>query len=67
MEMTARRTPHVGALRGGSRQQALRAKEFLLLRRDPWLVSQSLMQLLSVVCTHTNATNHKCARQVSAA
>ena len=37
------------AFRGGSRQQALRAKEFLLLRRDPWLVSQSLMQLLYLV------------------
>jgi ABC-2 type transport system permease protein len=32
--------------RAGSRQQALRWKEFLLLRRDPWLVSQTLMQLL---------------------
>jgi ABC-2 type transport system permease protein len=30
----------------GSRQQALRRKEFVLLRRDPWLMSQSLMQLL---------------------
>src|SRR5258705_11501750 len=30
----------------GSRQQALRRKEFVLLRRDPWLVSQTLMQLL---------------------
>ena len=37
------------AFRGGSRQQALRAKEFLLLWRDPWLVSQSLMQLLYLV------------------
>jgi ABC-2 type transport system permease protein len=35
--------------RGGSRQQALRRKEFWLLRRDPWLVSQSLMQLLYLV------------------
>jgi ABC-2 type transport system permease protein len=26
--------------------QALRGKEWLLLRRDPWLISQSLMQLL---------------------
>jgi ABC-2 type transport system permease protein len=34
------------AFRGGSRQQALRRKEFVLLRRDPWLVSQTLMQLL---------------------
>jgi ABC-2 type transport system permease protein len=32
--------------RRASRQQALRRKEFLLLRRDPWLMSQSLMQLL---------------------
>lgn len=35
--------------RRGSRQQALRSKEFILLRRDPWLVSQSLMQLLYLV------------------
>ncbi|WP_420134129.1 permease [Rhodopseudomonas sp.] len=35
--------------RRGSRQQALRLKEFMLLRRDPWLVSQSLMQLLYLV------------------
>ena len=45
----ARRSPGISAFRGGSRQQALRAKEFLLLRRDPWLVSQSLMQLLYLV------------------
>jgi ABC-2 type transport system permease protein len=37
------------AFRRGSRQQALRWKEFVLLRRDPWLVSQSLMQLLYLV------------------
>ena len=37
------------AFRAGSRQQALRRKEFVLLRRDPWLVSQSLMQLLYLV------------------
>ena len=37
------------AFRGGSRQQALRWKEFVLLRRDPWLVSQTLMQLLYLV------------------
>lgn len=47
--MTTRRAPRVSAFRGRSRQQALRAKEFLLLRRDPWLVSQSLMQLLYLV------------------
>jgi ABC-2 type transport system permease protein len=44
---------HQGSLtrtfRAGSRQQALRRKEFVLLRRDPWLVSQSLMQLLYLV------------------
>ncbi len=47
--MTTRRAPRASAFRRGSRQQALRAKEFLLLRRDPWLVSQSLMQLLYLV------------------
>jgi len=45
----AHRAPGAIAFRGGSRQRALRAKEFLLLRRDPWLVSQSLMQLLYLV------------------
>jgi ABC-2 type transport system permease protein len=35
--------------RSGSRQQALRRKEFVLLRRDPWLVSQTLMQLLYLI------------------
>ena len=37
------------AFRAVSRQQALRWKEFVLLRRDPWLMSQSLMQLLYLV------------------
>lgn len=32
-----------------SRAQALRRKELMLLRRDPWLVSQTLMQLLYLV------------------
>ena len=31
---------------GGSPAHALRHKEWILLRRDPWLMSQSLMQLL---------------------
>ncbi|AWM03610.1 permease [Bradyrhizobium amphicarpaeae] len=35
--------------RGGSRRQALRRKEFSLLWRDPWLISQTLMQLLYLV------------------
>src|SRR5205814_2316248 len=47
--MAVRRGSRITAFRGGSRQQALRWKEFLLLRRDPWLVSQSLMQLLYLV------------------
>jgi ABC-2 type transport system permease protein len=42
----AHRGARVAPFRAGSRQQALRRKEFLLLRRDPWLVSQTLMQLL---------------------
>jgi ABC-2 type transport system permease protein len=37
------------AFRAGSRQQALRRKELVLLWRDPWLVSQTLMQLLYLV------------------
>jgi ABC-2 type transport system permease protein len=37
------------SFRASSRQQALRRKEFVLLRRDPWLVSQTLMQLLYLV------------------
>jgi ABC-2 type transport system permease protein len=44
-----RRGSGARTFRGGSRQRALRAKEFLLLRRDPWLLSQSLMQLLYLV------------------
>src|SRR5438876_268688 len=46
---TVHRGPRATAFRAGSRQQALRTKEFLLLRRDPWLLSQSLMQLLYLV------------------
>jgi ABC-2 type transport system permease protein len=36
----------VQPFRAGSRKSALRRKEFQLLWRDPWLVSQTLMQLL---------------------
>jgi ABC-2 type transport system permease protein len=35
-----------GRLRGRSAGAVLRAKEWALLRRDPWLVSQTLVQLL---------------------
>jgi ABC-2 type transport system permease protein len=45
----ARASRHANPFRKGSRQQALRRKEFLLLKRDPWLMSQSLMQLLYLV------------------
>jgi ABC-2 type transport system permease protein len=45
----ARRKAKVRTFQRGSRQQALRWKEFVLLRRDPWLLSQSLMQLLYLV------------------
>jgi ABC-2 type transport system permease protein len=37
------------SFRASSRQHALRRKEFVLLRRDPWLISQTLMQLLYLV------------------
>ncbi|MBR1251412.1 permease [Bradyrhizobium sp. AUGA SZCCT0169] len=46
---TTRRGSRTTSFRRGSRQAALRWKEFMLLRRDPWLVSQSLMQLLYLV------------------
>ena len=44
-----RRNSRRRAFRSRSRQQALRRKELVLLGRDPWLVSQSLMQLLYLV------------------
>src|ERR1700744_5871622 len=47
--VSARRGSRARAFRSGSRQQALRRKELILLRRDPWLLSQSLMQLLYLV------------------
>jgi ABC-2 type transport system permease protein len=40
------RTDHVRPFQAASRRKTLRMKEFRLLRRDPWLVSQTLMQLL---------------------
>jgi ABC-2 type transport system permease protein len=46
---SSRQSRNARAFRGGSRQQALRRKEFLLLARDPWLMSQTLMQLLYLV------------------
>ena len=43
---TPERQRQASAFRGGSPLAALRQKEWTLLRRDPWLVSQTLMQLL---------------------
>jgi len=45
----ARRLRPASALRGATPRSALRRKEWLLLRRDPWLVSQTLMQMLYLV------------------
>jgi ABC-2 type transport system permease protein len=39
-------TEHALGFRAASPRRALRHKEWVLLRRDPWLVSQTLMQLL---------------------
>jgi ABC-2 type transport system permease protein len=44
-----RRSDAARPFRTGSPRQALRRKEFRLLWRDPWLVSQTLMQLLYLV------------------
>jgi ABC-2 type transport system permease protein len=44
-----RRRARERRFRGGSRASALRRKEFMLLWRDPWLISQTLMQLLYLV------------------
>jgi len=41
-----RREASAAAFRPASPKQALRRKEWTLLRRDPWLVSQTLMQIL---------------------
>jgi len=40
------REHRAGGFRAGSAKRALRRKEWVLLARDPWLVSQTLMQLL---------------------
>jgi ABC-2 type transport system permease protein len=44
--VSAQQSSPASAFHARSRQQALRWKEFALLKRDPWLVSQTLMQLL---------------------
>ncbi|MBE7732358.1 permease [Devosia faecipullorum] len=45
----AQRRPARQAFRSMSQRQALRRKEWKLLQRDPWLLSQTLMQLLYLV------------------
>jgi ABC-2 type transport system permease protein len=45
----ASRKRRPAAFRASSPRSALRRKEWLLLRRDPWLVSQTLMQMLYLV------------------
>jgi len=47
--ITSRHGARSRPFRRASRQQALRRKEMMLLRRDPWLLSQTLMQLLYLV------------------
>ncbi len=49
MNSTASRPQRSAAFRATSPRGALRRKEWTLLRRDPWLVSQTLMQMLYLV------------------
>jgi len=49
MASVTARARTAGPFRAGSRPQALRRKELLLLWRDPWLISQTLMQLLYLI------------------
>ena len=53
------------AFQAGSRQQALRRKELVLLRRDPWLVSQTLMQLLISGAAGPDAVAKLCRQHAS--
>jgi ABC-2 type transport system permease protein len=46
---TTRRLSQSNGFKRSTPRRALRLKEWLLLRRDPWLVSQSLMQILYLV------------------
>lgn len=45
----SRRAGQTAAFHSTTQKQALRRKEWLLLRRDPWLLSQTLMQILYLV------------------
>src|SRR5262249_7028249 len=46
---TSRGRGRANGFRRATPRRALRLKEWLLLTRDPWLVSQSLMQILYLV------------------
>lgn len=45
----SQRRPSKRAFRSGSQRHMLRLKEWRLLQRDPWLLSQTLMQILYLV------------------
>ncbi|WP_332700625.1 permease [Devosia sp.] len=45
----SQRRPSTRAFRPGSQRHVLRVKEWRLLQRDPWLLSQTLMQILYLV------------------
>ena len=45
-QVSSRRTRSGRAFRPATPERALRRKEWTLLRRDPWLMSQTLMQIL---------------------
>ena len=47
--IASQRKPSVGAFRAASQRHVLRLKEWRLLQRDPWLLSQTLMQILYLV------------------
>lgn len=42
----SQRRPRIAGFRPASQRQVLRRKEWRLLQRDPWLLSQTLMQIL---------------------
>ncbi|KRA40189.1 hypothetical protein [Devosia sp. Root635] len=44
--VSSQRRPSPRAFRAASQRQVLRLKEWRLLQRDPWLLSQTLMQML---------------------
>ena len=47
--VASQRRPSVRAFNPASQRQVLRLKEWRLLQRDPWLLSQTLMQILYLV------------------